>query len=683
MMQSQTEVGGDTNFTMTRDTLTAARGSRLAQLFSGRWDERLRRDAEGRVFLDFHPLQFRKMQRLLRDAKRTGPGSKPSEPADYEKALPEWCRPGFVPLCNFLCSPNTCKFPAPRVDGAPELRDMAPAASSSAKKEKIFDSVLLGAEQAELLESWVPPVSNGLAGSSFELLFRASRDGWTAQAFHQKCDGKGPTVVVAKSQGGHLFGGYTEVPWDSSGQYKSCQQSFLFRLASPDNSTQPSKHQIFQTHQYGIYCDASYGPTFGGNHDLCIQQSGSSAVVNCNIGHTYNPNSSAPAGGSFSYLAEAQSNVALTDYEVFVVKADSRASLESTLRVLKSLSTLASSQPDAREEQLLQTALRACIDTCEYGQSLLQVKRDLEHSQDTFEQEAQFLQRFFGNDKDIVHLNVGGKRMATLLSTLTFCEGSYLATKFGGTWTLQEAEMVEGGVWFDEDPDLFEAVLMHIRVGSLLGESFAPKPDEKKSWDRLVDDLMLVDYFKRVASADSELLGASVDDLMTFLPEPGAGKKIALELLFRASRDGWTAQAFHQKCDGKGPTVVVAKSQGGHLFGGYTEVPWDSSGQYKSCQQSFLFRLAGPDSSTQPSKHQIFQNHQNGIHCHASYGPTFGGNHDLQIQPSGSSGVVNVNIGQTYNPNSSAPAGGHFTCLAEQSGAALTDYEVFAVSSCD
>ena len=52
-------VGGDTSFTTRRDTLTAISGSRLALLFSGRWDRSLRRDEKGRVFLDVDPVQFR------------------------------------------------------------------------------------------------------------------------------------------------------------------------------------------------------------------------------------------------------------------------------------------------------------------------------------------------------------------------------------------------------------------------------------------------------------------------------------------------------------------------------------------------------------------------------------------------------------------------------------------------
>jgi len=32
----------------------------------------------------------------------------------------------------------------------------------------------------------------------FNLIFRASKDGYTAAAFHEKCDNKGATIVIVK-----------------------------------------------------------------------------------------------------------------------------------------------------------------------------------------------------------------------------------------------------------------------------------------------------------------------------------------------------------------------------------------------------------------------------------------------------------------------------------------------------
>ncbi len=45
-------------------------------------------------------------------------------------------------------------------------------------------------------------------------------------------------------------------------------------------------------------------------------------------------------------------------------------------------------------------------------------------------------------------------------------------------------------------------------------------------------------------------------------------------LLYRASEHGYTAESFHEYCDNKRPTLVVIKSSGGWLFGGYTTRSW-------------------------------------------------------------------------------------------------------------
>ena len=58
-------------------------------------------------------------------------------------------------------------------------------------------------------------------------------------------------------------------------------------------------------------------------------------------------------------------------------------------------------------------------------------------------------------------------------------------------------------------------------------------------------------------------------------------KEINLELIYRASRDGWESNIFHQKCDNKGPTIVVVRSELGKIFGGYASISWDRSGNDK------------------------------------------------------------------------------------------------------
>jgi hypothetical protein len=50
-------------------------------------------------------------------------------------------------------------------------------------------------------------------GNTWQLCYRASRDGWYAKDFHSKCDNKIPTIVLVKVVD-YIFGGFTDTNWE-------------------------------------------------------------------------------------------------------------------------------------------------------------------------------------------------------------------------------------------------------------------------------------------------------------------------------------------------------------------------------------------------------------------------------------------------------------------------------------
>ncbi len=46
------------------------------------------------------------------------------------------------------------------------------------------------------------------------------------------------------------------------------------------------------------------------------------------------------------------------------------------------------------------------------------------------------------------------------------------------------------------------------------------------------------------------------------------------KLIYRASEHEYSAISFHECCNDKGPTLIVIKSSGGWIFGGYTTQSW-------------------------------------------------------------------------------------------------------------
>ncbi len=94
-------------------------------------------------------------------------------------------------------------------------------------------------------------------------------------------------------------------------------------------------------------------------------------------------------------------------------------------------------------------------------------------------------------------------------------------------------------------------------------------------------------------------------------------KKIKLNLLFRASRDGDTISAFHKLVDGISPTISLIQTKNNYIFGGFTEHAWDSSSGCVRTNNTFMFSF---------NKNKIYMGKNGGlIHCTQEYGPWFCG----------------------------------------------------------
>ena len=99
--------------------------------------------------------------------------------------------------------------------------------------------------------------------------------------------------------------------------WKSCAGSFLFSLVNASRATPTKMPLKGNNNNCAIYCHSSYGPTFGGGHDLCIAN-GANANSNShsNLGNTYQ----CPANANSSLFLAGQSNFSVNEVEVFVFK---------------------------------------------------------------------------------------------------------------------------------------------------------------------------------------------------------------------------------------------------------------------------------------------------------------------------------------------------------------------------
>ena len=89
-------------------------------------------------------------------------------------------------------------------------------------------------------------------------------------------------------------------------------QAFLFSVVN-SYGLGPTKLPVFDYQQNAIYCDRSYGPSFGGGHDLHISGNANANTSSYSIlGNTYK----CPSGQQSTFFTGAQ-QFSVADYEVF------------------------------------------------------------------------------------------------------------------------------------------------------------------------------------------------------------------------------------------------------------------------------------------------------------------------------------------------------------------------------
>ena len=173
-----------------------------------------------------------------------------------------------------------------------------------------------------------------------------------------------------------------------------------------------------------------------------------------------------------------------------------------------------------------------------------------------------------------VELNVGGQHFTTSLQTLTKDPGSMLHAMFSERFDTKPTD--DGSYFIDRDGTHFRYILNYLRTGRLL------LPDDELVRDELLAEAEfyqirgIVNELCPPAFLDSKIFSNEQKQMFinTWLKEKLKQPRSSFVLLYRASRDGWTASKFHSICDNKGPTVTVVKS-GNNIFGGYTEQSWD------------------------------------------------------------------------------------------------------------
>ena len=170
-------------------------------------------------------------------------------------------------------------------------------------------------------------------------------------------------------------------------------------------------------------------------------------------------------------------------------------------------------------------------------------------------------------------LNIDGQLFTTSLDTMKKDPGSMFHALFSGRFDAKPAE--DGSYFIDRDGTHFRYILNYLRTTQLV------VPEDKIVRKELLNEAEfyqvqgIIDQLRSHPFEESNILSiAQRHTLIDGLKGSLTSASHNYVLIYRASRDGWAAYNFHQRCDFKGPTVTVARC-GNHIFGGYTEAEWE------------------------------------------------------------------------------------------------------------
>ena len=156
-----------------------------------------------------------------------------------------------------------------------------------------------------------------------------------AASFHARCDGRGPTLTVARTAAGHVLGGYAAASWETPaetyGKSVAAPGSFLFALRCAAAGLPPTRLALRDAGGDGggggggggggekaLCMHEDYGPTFGEyGSELCLLLNGDPADCVTTVVTTYAP----PPGQADPHFLTGAKQFTVAEVEVFRVRA--------------------------------------------------------------------------------------------------------------------------------------------------------------------------------------------------------------------------------------------------------------------------------------------------------------------------------------------------------------------------
>jgi len=232
----------------------------------------------------------------------------------------------------------------------------------------------------------------------------------------------------------------------------------------------------------------------------------------------------------------------------------------------------------------------------------------------------------------------------------------------------------KGAIFIDRNGELFIYILDYLRTGRFI------IPESRRDQRLLSNELEFYGFQNLLSYLPERFMGGTLIDVNQQLKLNEFYGTLAQQwkLLYKASRDGFSATTFHALCDNKGPTMTIIKSsEGGWLFGGFTREQWTSSNTWKADNNAFIFTITNPH-NIPATKFNLTPGQPYGIGDDRTWGPTFGNGLDIQIMSDSNTNTgSSTNFPGSYTDTTGIPAGTLFTGARNFKTA---DIEVYAIT---
>ena len=112
--------------------------------------------------------------------------------------------------------------------------NQVPIVQNITKNNNLIDSRIINYNEIEFIINYLK--NNDILfkknGISFNLLYRASRDGDNTQTIHNKCDSKKNILFILLTEQNNIIGGYSQIGWETRNKavYPIDNKSFLFSI---------------------------------------------------------------------------------------------------------------------------------------------------------------------------------------------------------------------------------------------------------------------------------------------------------------------------------------------------------------------------------------------------------------------------------------------------------------------